>query len=1205
MRPLSVLIPFAAWLACALPPLPAAAQDLAPLGGIAQLSTGLGHACAVTATGAAKCWGRNDAGQVGDIAPGDNVFGNRVTAVDVAGLDTGVAAVAAGGAHSCALSTGGGVKCWGDNFYGQLGDASLQRRTAPVAVTGLAGGVAAITAGDRHTCALTTGGGVKCWGDGSDGQLGTGNTSSSNVPVDVPGLASGVAMVSAGGAHTCIVTTTGAARCWGRNDAGQVGDGTLVGKSSPTNVSGLASGVAKISAGGEFTCVVTTGGGARCWGRNVLGQLGDGTNTQRSTSVAVSGLASGVTQLDAGNNHACTRSGDGSARCWGWNVSGQVGNGGASNFTLVTATPSLVSGLASGVSAIAAGEGFTCALLADGGVKCWGDSHWGSLGDGTLGTRAAPADVAGLGSGATVVAAGYEFTCAVAGGGRAVCWGNNGQGQLGNGNTTASPAPLDVATLGSGVATLSVGMGTGGHACALTTGGGLKCWGSNAGGRLGDGSFSDRSTPVGVVNLASGVASVSAGGFHTCAVTLGGGAKCWGGNFEGGVGDGTLASRPTPVDVSGLTSGVAQVTTGYYHSCARTTVGGVKCWGDNGHGQLGNGNTTDSPVPVDVTGLASGVVTVSAGQGFTCAVLSSGEVRCWGENAIGLLGGSTGPDQLVPATVAGLAPGIVAIDASNFHVCAASASGAVQCWGANFNGALGDGSTNSRSAPVVVAGFSSGIAGIATGGDHTCARTSGGAVRCWGLDAMGQLGDGGRNYLLPAPVMVDSLASRIASDGDGASYGAGSDASGRYVVFESPASQFGDTLDLDGKADIFRRDLKTGTLARVSVDDAGTDIAAAAMEPTISADGSQVAFVTLDAAVDKVRGESAKARATRMKAGTFGVYLRNLVVNSTSRMSMVVPARASGAGTKPMLAPTGKALVYTGQVNDPAMGLPGPQIIHVPISYDGNGDPVPGAPRCVSCKSVAAGGTDSAINADGASVNPVLSADGEWVAYETEAKNLIAGVPSPCPAGGSEIMLRNLITGISQRVSPPPTVANCGAAGAGSHKPSLDWSGRKIVYESDQSPTPGDGDASSDVFLYDAGQGQTVRVSQSLGTNLDGNGDSVQPAISGDGNVISFRSAARNLESREPDNNETEDIYVRRLDRPMLRRISRNRRGDQANQTSRSPALNYNGTQVAFDTDATNLSLGGDNQLLDGNGAADVYQSNNPTTAEVVFRSGF
>jgi Tol biopolymer transport system component len=203
-------------------------------------------------------------------------------------------------------------------------------------------------------------------------------------------------------------------------------------------------------------------------------------------------------------------------------------------------------------------------------------------------------------------------------------------------------------------------------------------------------------------------------------------------------------------------------------------------------------------------------------------------------------------------------------------------------------------------------------------------------------------------------------------------------------------------------------------------------------------------------------------------------------------------------------------------------------------------------------------------------------------------------------------MLRNLVTGVMQRVSPPPTVTNCGPPDAGSHKPSLDWSGRKVVYESDQALTPEDRDASSDVFLFDGGQGRTMRVSQSLGTNLDGNGDSAQPAISGDGNVVSFRSAARNLESREPDNNETEDIYVRRLDQPLLRRISRNRRGDQANQTSRSPALNYNGTQVAFDTDATNLGLGtGDNQLLDTNAAGDVYQSNNPTTAEVVFRAGF
>ena len=168
---------------------------------------------------------------------------------------------------------------------------------------------------------------------------------------------------------------------------------------------------------------------------------------------------------------------------------------------------------------------------------------------------------------------------------------------------------------------VSVGQASPGqHGCALTAGGGVKCWGYNAYGQLGDGTTTDRLTPVGVVGLSSGVVQISTGDLHTCALTAAGGVKCWGFNSYGELGDGTTSFRTLPVNVSGLTSGVAQLIAGYYHTCAVTTSLGAKCWGYNGYGGLGDGSTADRLTPVNVTGLTSGVTQISPGFIHTCAV---------------------------------------------------------------------------------------------------------------------------------------------------------------------------------------------------------------------------------------------------------------------------------------------------------------------------------------------------------------------------------------------------------------------------------------------------------------------------------------------------------------------------------------------------------------------------------------------------------
>ncbi len=345
-----------------------------------------------------------------------------------------ITAISAGGTQTCALTSGGGVKCWGSNAYGQLGDGTATDSSLPVEVSRLGSGVTAIAAGGFHTCALTKAGRVKCWGANEVGQLGDGTTTSSSVPVDVLGLASGVRVIAAGGSHTCAATDDGRVRCWGYNAYGQLGTGSTTDSSVPVEVSGLGSGVSAIAAGEIHTCVLTSAGGVKCWGYGWSGGLGGGRTSPSLLPVDITGLESRISAITAAHEQTCALTSGGAVKCWGENSSGQLGDG----TTTERRTPVDVAGLGSGINAISAGfAGHTCALTSTGGVKCWGGSN-GSV----------PMDVAGLENGVTAIEAGGRHTCALTSTGAVECWGENWFGQLGNGRPcsswSSSSVPVDV-----------------------------------------------------------------------------------------------------------------------------------------------------------------------------------------------------------------------------------------------------------------------------------------------------------------------------------------------------------------------------------------------------------------------------------------------------------------------------------------------------------------------------------------------------------------------------------------------------------------------------------------------------------------------------------------------------------------------------------------------------------------------------------------
>lgn len=269
---------------------------------------------------------------------------------------------------------------------------------------------------------------------------------------------------------------------------------------------------------------------------------------------------------------------------------------------------------------------------------------------------------------------------------------------------------------------------------------------------------------VDVVGLASGVASISAGGGHTCVVTTAGGVKCWGLNNVGQLGIESGAESHVPVDVFGLASGIVAVAGGNIHTCALTSIGGVKCWGSNIHGELGNNSTaTFSLVPVDVSGLASGVVAIAGGAVHTCAVMATGSVKCWGDNTHGQLGNNSVAPSLVPVDVSTLANAKeIAVGGDptfgRSHSCALTATGDIQCWGNHGFGQLGTGGFESGSlVPVQVAGISSGATSLAAGNLHALAVTAGNAVKGWGDGSRGELGGATSTEAL-GPLAIPSWA---------------------------------------------------------------------------------------------------------------------------------------------------------------------------------------------------------------------------------------------------------------------------------------------------------------------------------------------------------------------------------------------------------------------------------------------------------------
>ena len=695
---------------------------------VATISAGGSHTCVIV-NGGVQCWGGNASGELGNNS-------NTPSSVSVGVIAPGsnATAVSSGSTHTCAV-VAGGLQCWGGNGGGQLGNNSNAPSLVPVSIFPPGSNVTAVGAGGNHTCAVINGG-VQCWGQNFSGQLGNSSNATSLVPVITIPAGSNVTAVAAGGSHSCAIAN-GGLRCWGANALGTLGNGGTGNSAFPITIIAAGSATTAIALGRNHSCAIV-GGRLLCWGQNSFGQVPGGLAVELNPRLVVSVPSNLVfTSIAAGDSHSCANSSDG-VYCWGSNAGFQVGTS-HSAFTLVPEL-TLISGgaLANVITGVAAGNMHSCAIV-NGGVQCWGTNSVGVLGTnvGIFATAPVPSLPVAPGIGSSVVNAGRDYSCAKATPTSLKCWGSNANGKLGgNSAETDSNAPVDVALAPAG--TISYGLGVWDrHSCAVVNFG-VQCWGANEAGQLGNNSIIDSPSPVEAIPANSNIFLVGTGNAHTCAATFSGIVYCWGANNAGQFGNGGNVPSRVPVLAIDFGFPINFLSSRGGHTCA-VVGGGVKCWGNNSSLQLGVtvvNSFSYSTVPVDAIPAASVVQSVAAGNNHTCAAINGG-VKCWGSNSSGQLGDNNPGSTAVPVAVIAANSGVTWLSAGNEHNCV-TVNGGVQCWGRNTFGQLGNGSNISSPTPVNAIAANSDVLTVGAGRDHSCASTRTGVV-CWGSNANGQL----------------------------------------------------------------------------------------------------------------------------------------------------------------------------------------------------------------------------------------------------------------------------------------------------------------------------------------------------------------------------------------------------------------------------------------------------------------------------------
>lgn len=545
------------------------------------IAAGARHTCVLRQTGGVICWGANERGQLGD---GTTNGHERPTAVaDMAGL----VGIDAAGSRTCGFTTQA-VFCWGEL------DGQPATRPRKMVERSEGDNIVELELGPAHACVRQLSGTVRCWGANGDGRLGDGSLESRQHAASA--AVGSVVDLALGYRHSCALQSSGKVSCWGDDAGGALGrgdpdDASAEARVGVQRVSGLDDAI-DLASGDAFSCAASKSGAVTCWGRNDRGQLGDGSKeASRPFPGAIPDLEDGIA-VTTGLAQACAVRKTGAVVCWGVNDKGQLGRAAAPTPLRPGPVPKLDDAIA-----VSLGAEHGCALRRTGEVLCWGSDAQGQLGDGA-GSRGGK--VAQL-SDAIALGSGRAHTCALRRSGAVVCWGANNQGQIGNNAGAAqlkTPVQVPAAVMKvTDASEIAIGPD---HGCARMRDGKAVCWGRNDAGQLGSGTESSVWTSRVPVQGLANLSSLAVGPAHACGA-MGERLACWGDNAAGQGGyDGGSATVPR-VGIQGLD--VAGLALGRDHSCARLRSGEVACWGGNEFGQLGDGGRSRSPTPAEVTGL--------------------------------------------------------------------------------------------------------------------------------------------------------------------------------------------------------------------------------------------------------------------------------------------------------------------------------------------------------------------------------------------------------------------------------------------------------------------------------------------------------------------------------------------------------------------------------------------------------------------------
>jgi alpha-tubulin suppressor-like RCC1 family protein len=731
--------------------------------GFSALAAGAGFACAIEdGTGALWCWGSNTHHQ---LDPGDRLQFPLATRID----ERVWQAIDAGGEHACGI-TNGQLLCWGRNDHGQAGQPGPDDVTAPTQVAGApVAQWTAVSAGAEHSCAIGSGT-LYCWGRNASSVLGNGDFNDVDFPLTpvMTDLGDWTA-VSAGERHTCAISTSGGAFCWGDGSSGQLGPAATSQQATP--VLALAPPVTSVAAAGRSTCATDGGGGLLCWGDNSNGELGELNVALPSTSTPMPASAvKGWSAVTADETSLCGLA-FGDVYCWGAESLGGLGNGVWSESKKFGKVLGGASAVAVGMHGATAGLDLGCALLVGGDVACWGDNRFGQLGRGAATMAVEPGELAG-GHALAQLAIGVEHGCGVEGS-TLVCWGSTEAGQttgtlLGSANPRAPctagldcdvGAPKEIA-FAAGATKVAAGLG---HTCALHNDL-ITCWGLNNAGELGTGGAGPVRRDVPLANGRPWVDIYPTGNEGQCASPGGGETWCWGAVIGG-----------TAPAVQPALANVRAIAIGPSLACALDATGQLECTGDNSVGQYGNGDpgfcgdgacnnnetagdcSSDCVSPLAMLARTYTALAVGRTGEFACGVTPGATVECWGANERGQTSAAENPTK-TPVAVPGLAA-CTAVAAGAAHACAIC-SGRLACWGDNQLGQLGRGGVDGApgaAAPIDLAIDGDPWVELGAGASFTCARSGNGRVFCWGSDPHAGLGNGATSANLPVTVLASPI----------------------------------------------------------------------------------------------------------------------------------------------------------------------------------------------------------------------------------------------------------------------------------------------------------------------------------------------------------------------------------------------------------------------------------------------------------------